>query len=293
MSTCPPRAFPRARARCARRPGVAEPRSAAIRAARPASRVLPIVVEQTAHRDSADGLVRDWPLPICGVEKHRIYMFQWYHVRRDGGGIVAVLHAAAVAMIGAATARSRGPDRRSRRTLLLIALVAIAPVIASYAVYYLFPRTTLANYGELLPPRPAPASPAARRTASRSSSRACGASGCWRVAAGGAAMPRARRRCTRRGRRARCRAAKWTASRASGSSTDDGACRRAGLAAQHPDLSVVRVAPRPALAAGAGTPSASISSIRSAISCSRCPREPDIKRMGSDLTRLLQASRIG
>ena len=60
-------------------------------------------------------------------------------------------------MSGAATVpKPRGPEHRSRRTLLLIALVAMAPVVASYTVYYFFPRTTLANYGELLPTRPAP-----------------------------------------------------------------------------------------------------------------------------------------
>ncbi len=37
--------------------------------------VLPIVVEATA---GDDGLVRDWPRPDAGTEKHRIYMLQWY-----------------------------------------------------------------------------------------------------------------------------------------------------------------------------------------------------------------------
>ena len=60
-------------------------------------------------------------------------------------------------MSGAATAsKPRGQEHRSHRTLLLIALVAMAPVVASYTIYYFFPRTTLANYGELLPTRPAP-----------------------------------------------------------------------------------------------------------------------------------------
>ena len=37
--------------------------------------VLPIVVEATAGDDR---LVRDWPRPDAGTEKHRIYMVQWY-----------------------------------------------------------------------------------------------------------------------------------------------------------------------------------------------------------------------
>jgi len=40
--------------------------------------VLPVVIEQTAPIDGADALVREWPAPDLGIEKHRIYMFQWY-----------------------------------------------------------------------------------------------------------------------------------------------------------------------------------------------------------------------
>lgn len=39
-------------------------------------RVQPFVVEQTS--DTYDGLVRDWPQPSAGAEKHRGYAFQWY-----------------------------------------------------------------------------------------------------------------------------------------------------------------------------------------------------------------------
>ncbi len=38
--------------------------------------VLPAVIEQTSAAD--DGLVRDWPAPDLGIEKHRMYMLQWY-----------------------------------------------------------------------------------------------------------------------------------------------------------------------------------------------------------------------
>ncbi|MFO1316056.1 MAG: SURF1 family protein [Burkholderiales bacterium] len=40
--------------------------------------VLPVVVEQTAATGGGDALVREWPAPDFGVEKHRIYMLQWY-----------------------------------------------------------------------------------------------------------------------------------------------------------------------------------------------------------------------
>ncbi|HJV87950.1 MAG TPA: SURF1 family protein [Noviherbaspirillum sp.] len=36
----------------------------------------PFVIEQLS--DTQDGLVRDWPRPSLGVEKHRGYAFQWY-----------------------------------------------------------------------------------------------------------------------------------------------------------------------------------------------------------------------
>ena len=36
----------------------------------------PIVLQQTS--DLSDGLVRDWPAPAAGIEKHRMYSLQWY-----------------------------------------------------------------------------------------------------------------------------------------------------------------------------------------------------------------------
>jgi hypothetical protein len=41
-----------------------------------------------------------------------------------------------------------------RLSLLLIAAVACAPVIAAYALFYLWRPTALTNYGQLLPPTP-------------------------------------------------------------------------------------------------------------------------------------------
>jgi surfeit locus 1 family protein len=40
--------------------------------------VLPIVVEATAPTGGDDGLARDRAQPDLGIEKHRIYMWQWY-----------------------------------------------------------------------------------------------------------------------------------------------------------------------------------------------------------------------
>lgn len=39
-------------------------------------KVLDKVLEQTS--DANDGLVRDWPKPSAGSDKHRAYAFQWY-----------------------------------------------------------------------------------------------------------------------------------------------------------------------------------------------------------------------
>jgi surfeit locus 1 family protein len=38
--------------------------------------IEPLMLEQTSN--VADGLVREWPSPSTGVEKHRGYAFQWY-----------------------------------------------------------------------------------------------------------------------------------------------------------------------------------------------------------------------
>ena len=38
--------------------------------------LYPFVIEQT--NEIKDGLVRDWPRPSFGIEKHRGYAFQWY-----------------------------------------------------------------------------------------------------------------------------------------------------------------------------------------------------------------------
>lgn len=39
-------------------------------------KTLDFVLQQTSA--SADGLLRDWPLPSAGADKHRAYAFQWY-----------------------------------------------------------------------------------------------------------------------------------------------------------------------------------------------------------------------
>jgi surfeit locus 1 family protein len=48
-------------------------------------KLRPMVVEQ--HSDSGDGLLRDWPRPDAGAEKHAAYAFQWYSL----AGLAVVL----------------------------------------------------------------------------------------------------------------------------------------------------------------------------------------------------------
>jgi hypothetical protein len=191
----------------------------------------------------------------------------------------------------AATASKPHGSNRSRRTLLLIALVAVAPVIASYAAYYFFPRTTLANYGELLVTRPAPE--IAGAAADGKPFQLASLRGKWvlAVAAPGAcdaactqalyAMRQAR---TLQGREMDRVARVWFI-------TDD-AMPPPELAAQHPDLSLVR-APSTGLAAwSAGSDRIYLVDPLGNLVLA-FPRDPDIKAMGRDLTRLLRASRIG
>jgi surfeit locus 1 family protein len=50
-------------------------------------RVLPIVLEQTAPIGGSDRLVRNWPAPDFGIERHRIYMVQWYLFAATAAGL--------------------------------------------------------------------------------------------------------------------------------------------------------------------------------------------------------------
>jgi cytochrome oxidase assembly protein ShyY1 len=41
-------------------------------------RLAPFFVQQAGPAPAGEGLVRDWPVPSAGVDKHRGYAFQWY-----------------------------------------------------------------------------------------------------------------------------------------------------------------------------------------------------------------------
>jgi surfeit locus 1 family protein len=53
--------------------------------------LLPIVVEQAIPAGPDDALVRDWPAPDVGVEKHLNYMVQWFLFAATAIGLWAYL----------------------------------------------------------------------------------------------------------------------------------------------------------------------------------------------------------
>jgi hypothetical protein len=184
-----------------------------------------------------------------------------------------------------------GMSRRNRRTLVVLALVTIAPVLASYAAYYWFPREKQANYGELLPVGPAPE--LAGVTAGGAPFRLSDLRGRWvlAVAAPGAcdgacaqSLYATRQARTIQGREME-RVARLLLLAGDGSPP-------AALASEHADLVTVRIPPG-ALAAWPGGDGRIYLVDPLGNLVLAYPRDPDIKAMAKDLTRLLKASRIG
>jgi hypothetical protein len=185
------------------------------------------------------------------------------------------------------------PDaqRRGRRTLLLLAAVALAPVVASYSAYYLFPRDKKANYGELLPTEPA--RPIAGTRGDGTPFALAQLKGKWVLAVAASAdcgvpcrqalyaMRQAR---TMQGREMDRVQRVWLV-------TDD-AAPAVSLLAEHPDLLVARV-PAEALSRLPAGPDRIylIDPLGNLVLA--FPLEPDIKRTAKDIERLLRASRIG
>jgi hypothetical protein len=169
--------------------------------------------------------------------------------------------------------------RRGRRTLILIAVVAVAPVVASYAAYYLFPRDRQVNYGELLPTEPAPGGAALAEFKGRWVLAVAAPSACDAQCAAGLYGTRQAR--TIQGKQMDRVARVWLV-------TDDGA-PAAGLLAEHPDLAVRRgtLAAWPA----GGERVYLVDPLGNLVLA--WPRDPDIKKMAADIGRLLKASRIG
>jgi len=178
-----------------------------------------------------------------------------------------------------------------RRTLLLIAAVTLAPVVASYTIYYLFPRESGANYGTLLPTAPAPAIQG--RAQDGTAFRLEDLRGRWVLLAVGAGdcdaacerkLYATRQARTMQGREQDRIVRVWL--------VVGDAPIPAALLAQHPGLVVVRVPDAvPALFPGGAEALYLIDPLGNLVL--RYPEDPDVKGMAKDMTRLLKASRIG
>ena len=183
------------------------------------------------------------------------------------------------------------PDRRGKRVLVLLAAVCIAPVLASYAVYYLFPRTAAVNYGTLLPTAAAPAIEGTN--ADGAPFRLADLRGRWvlLLAESGRceAACEGRLYATRQARvmqgRERDRIVRvWFGA--------PGATPAPEVLAQDPGLVVVRVSPGALAAMPGGEQGIWIVDPLGNLVLSY-PEVPDIRGVANDLSRLLRASGIG
>ncbi len=182
-------------------------------------------------------------------------------------------------------------DPKARRTLVVLLLVGLAPVIASYAFYYFAPRDARVNYGELLPTRAVAA--ITGTTPEGEPFRLADLRGRWVMiaAAPGAcdaacagALYATRQARTMQGREQDRVIRVWLLT--------DATPPAAALLAEHPGLVVVRVDPAVAAAlprGGAGI--FLVDPLGNQVLA--WPAKPDIKGVARDLGRLLKASQIG
>ena len=185
--------------------------------------------------------------------------------------------------------------RTARRTLILLALVCAAPVIASYVAYYWLHPTSRVNYGELLEPVTVPE--IAGRRLDGTPFRLSELRGRWvlLMADAGACTARCERKlyATRQARtiqgREQDRVVRvWLLAEGAPSPT-------AELTAQHAGMIIVRgdsrqwdSLPGPD---GAADSVYVVDPLGNLVL--RYPAEPDIRKLARDLERLLRASRIG
>ena len=180
---------------------------------------------------------------------------------------------------------------KARRTLLLILLVGLAPVVASYAFYYFAPRDARANYGELLATRPA--ADIAGVTLDGKPFRLADLRGRWVMlaAAPGACdadcarkLYATRQSRTMQGREQERVVRVWLVT--------DAESPPSGVLAEPPGLIIVRVdASTAAGLPGGASRIALIDPIGNQVLA--WPADPDIKGVARDLGRVLKASQIG
>jgi hypothetical protein len=194
-------------------------------------------------------------------------------------------------MADARPTSSKGAPRRGRRTLLLVAAIAVAPIVASYLAYYLFPRDQRVNYGTLLPTAPAPVIRGTRDDGSPF--RLDDLRGRWVLLVSGPGdCDSACERKLYAIRQARAMQGKDQERIVRAWIVVGDAAPAATVLARHPGLVVVRAAAaEPTMLPGGADPLYLIDPRGNLVL--RFPEDPDIKGIASDLTRLLRASRIG
>ena len=185
--------------------------------------------------------------------------------------------------------------RRGRNTFWLILAVAVAPVAASYLLYYFWPPEHTVNYGELIEPRPLP--DAALTLADGAPFRLSQLKGKWVLVSVDAG--RCEADCEKKllyMRQLRLTQGKDMARVERAWLVSDAAAPRSSAVAGFPDTWVAR-------AAGTGVIE-SFPAPRSPADhiyvidplgnlMMRFPRDPDTRRLIKDLSRLLKASRVG
>ena len=188
------------------------------------------------------------------------------------------------------TASGGGARRASTRTLWLIAAVCVAPVLASYAAYYLFPRERQVNYGELLPTALAPM--LAGVGGDGAAFKLDMLRGKWvLLSIGGAACDEACERGLYATRQARSMQGKDQDRIVRVLLLAGDAVPGTAMLEQHPGLRVVRAPDAAQAFPGAPGTAYLIDPLGNLVL--RYPGNADIKGVAKDLGRLLKASRIG
>lgn len=184
-------------------------------------------------------------------------------------------------------------DRATKRMIVLIALVAIAPVLLAWAAYHYWPRNERTNYGELLVTRPMPRIVGERIDGSRAAFDSETLRGRWLVlyASGGACD-------------APCREALYATRQARTLQNaerervlrvwlvTDAVAPPPQVSAAHPDLEIARVSATSVAALPRGSAAIYLVDPLGNLVLA-WPVAPDIKALAGDLSRLLRASQIG
>lgn len=184
-----------------------------------------------------------------------------------------------------------GASRRTAiRTLSLIAAVCLAPIVASYAIYYFAPLDRQVNYGTLLPTQPAP--PLAGVGADGATLRLDALRGKWALLSiAGDTCDAACERGLYATRQARTMQGKDQDRIVRALVLTGGTLPDAQTFPEHPGLVVIRDPAADATYRGPSGTALLIDPLGNLVL--RYPQDPDIKRMAKDLARLLKASRIG